>query len=140
MRIHSIFFIYGPKQFLESQAGENLCIIRAMIKGMVTIEDFNKLDIRIGKVLSVEKIQGADRLLKFTFDVGDEQREIVAGMAEFFSDLAALEGKEMPLLLNIEPRTLRGQTSQGMIIAADVAGRPVLLHPEREVAPGSTVR
>ncbi len=108
---------------------------------MVTIEDFNKLEIRIGRVLSVEKIQGADRLLKFTFDVGDESRDIVAGMAEYFSDLDLLKGKEMPLLLNIEPRTLRGHTSQGMIIAADdEEGQPVLLHPEREVAPGSTVR
>jgi methionine--tRNA ligase beta chain len=107
---------------------------------MVTIEDFNQLDIRIGRVLSVEKIPRADRLLRFTFDVGDEQRDIVAGMAEFFSDLAALEGKEMPLLLNIKPKTFRGHTSHGMIIAADVDGRPVLLHPEREVAPGSRVR
>ena len=107
---------------------------------MVTIEDFNKLDIRIGKVLAVEKVEGADKLLKFTFDVGDERREIVAGMAEFFSDLAGLVGKEMPVLLNIEPRTLRGQISQGMILSADVHGRPVLLHPEREVAPGSIVR
>lgn len=107
---------------------------------MVTIEDFNKLDIRIGKVLAVEKVEGADKLLKFTFDVGGEQREIVAGMAEFFSDLAGLVGKEMPVLLNIEPRTLRGQISQGMILAVDVHGRPVLLHPEREVAPGSIVR
>jgi tRNA-binding EMAP/Myf-like protein len=51
---------------------------------MVTIEDFKRLDIRIGRVLSVERVQGADKLLKFSFDVGDEQRDIVAGMAEFF--------------------------------------------------------
>ena len=107
---------------------------------MVTIEDFKRLDIRIGKVLSVERVQGADKLLKFSFDVGDEQRDIVAGMAEFFSDLTGLEGKEMPILLNIEPRTFRGQTSHGMILAADVDGRPVLLYPEREVAPGSIIR
>jgi len=107
---------------------------------MVTLAEFNKLDIRIGKVLAVEKVSGADKLLKFTFDVGEEQREIVAGMAECFPDLDALRGKEMPVLLNIEPRTLRGQTSHGMIIAADVNGRPVLLRPESEVAPGSRVR
>jgi methionine--tRNA ligase beta chain len=107
---------------------------------MVTIEDFKRLDIRIGKVLSVERVQGADKLLKFSFDVGDEQRDIVAGMAEFFSDLTGLEGKEMPILLNIEPRTFRGQTSHGMILAADVDGQPVLLYPEREVAPGSIIR
>lgn len=110
------------------------------MKSMVTIEDFHRLDIRIGKVLSVEKVSGADKLLKFIFDLGEEKRQIIAGMAEFYSDPSILEGKEMPLLLNIEPRTFRGQVSQGMIIAADVDGRPVLLHPEKEISPGSIVR
>ncbi|MCZ6768676.1 MAG: methionine--tRNA ligase [Acidobacteria bacterium] len=106
---------------------------------MVTLEDFQKLEIRIGKVLSVEKVAGADKLLKFIFDVGSEQRQIIAGMATFFPEPASLVGKEMPVLLNLEPRTFRGQVSHGMIIAADVDGHPVLLHPEREVAPGSMV-
>ncbi|MCZ6877543.1 MAG: methionine--tRNA ligase [Acidobacteria bacterium] len=110
------------------------------MKSMVTIEDFNKLDIRIGKVLSVEKVSGADKLLKFIFDLGEEKRQIIAGMAEFYSEPSILEGKEMPLLLNLEPRMFRGQMSEGMIIAADVDGRPVLLHPEREISPGSIVR
>jgi len=105
------------------------------MKSMVTIEDFNRLDIRIGKVLSVEKVPDAEKLLKFIFDLGEEKRQIIAGMAEFYSEPSILEGKEMPLLLNIEPRTFRGQVSEGMIIAADVDGRPVLLHPEREISP-----
>ena len=130
-------------------AVENLCRVRAKLyfqwwdgkmKSMVTIEDFNRLDIRIGKVLSVEKVSGADKLLKFIFDLGEEKRQIIAGMAEFYSEPSILEGKEMPLLLNIEPKTFRGQVSQGMIIAADVDGRPVLLHPEKEISPGSIVR
>ena len=106
---------------------------------MVTLEDFQKLEIRIGKVLSVEKVAGADKLLKFIFDFGSEQRQIIAGMATFFPEPSSLEGKEMPVLLNIEPRTFRGEVSHGMIIAADVDGHPVLLHPEREVEPGSMV-
>ncbi len=106
---------------------------------MVSLEDFQKLEIRIGKVLSVEKVAGADKLLKFIFDVGSEQRQIIAGMATFFPEPSILVGKEMPVLLNLEPRTFRGQMSHGMIIAADVDGHPVLLHPEREVAPGSMV-
>ncbi len=110
------------------------------MKSMVTLEDFNKLDIRIGKVLSVEKVPDAEKLLKFIFDLGEEKRQIIAGMAEFYSEPSVLEGKEMPLLLNIEPRTFRGQVSEGMILAADVDGRPVLLHPEREISPGSIVR
>ena len=104
------------------------------MKSMVTLEDFNRLDIRIGKVLSVEKVPDAEKLLKFIFDLGEEKRQIIAGMAEFYSEPSILEGKEMPLLLNIEPRTFRGQVSEGMIIAADVDGRPVLLHPEREIS------
>jgi methionine--tRNA ligase beta chain len=107
---------------------------------MITFEDFKKLDIRIGKVLSVEKVPDADKLLKFVFDLGNEQRQIMAGMAEFFPDLNVLVGKEMPILTNLEPRNFRGHTSHGMIIAADVNGSPVLLHPEREIPEGSVVR
>lgn len=107
---------------------------------MVTLEDFKKLDIKIGKVVSAEKIPDSDKLIKFVFDIGGEHRQIIAGMAEFFPDTAILLGKEMPLLLNLEPRQFRGNTSEGMIIAADVDGRPVFLHPEKEIPPGSIIR
>jgi methionine--tRNA ligase beta chain len=107
---------------------------------MITFDDFKKLEIKIGKVVSVEKVPDADKLLKFVFDVGFEQRQIMAGMAEFFPDPSVLVGKEMPLLMNIEPRAFRGHDSHGMIMAADVDGHPILLHPEREIAPGSIVR
>lgn len=107
---------------------------------MISFDDFKKLDIRIGKIISVEKVPNADKLLKFTFDLGDEQRQIIAGMAEFFENPQGLVGKEMPILTNIEPRTFRGHTSHGMIIAADDNGRPILLHPEIEIPPGSHVK
>ncbi len=55
------------------------------MKSMVTIEDFNRLDIRLGKVLSVEKVSGTDKLLKFIFDLGEEKRQIIAGMAEYYT-------------------------------------------------------
>lgn len=64
----------------------------------------------------------------------------MAGMGEFFTDLSTLVGKEMPILVNIETRKLRGYDSQGMILAADVDGRPVLLHPDEEVPQGSMVK
>lgn len=107
---------------------------------MITFDDFKKLEVKIGKVKSVEKVPDADKLLKFIFDVGSEERQIMAGMAEFFPDPSMLIGKEMPILMNIEPRNFRGNTSHGMIIAADVDGHPILLHPEKEIAPGSIVR
>lgn len=108
---------------------------------MITIEDFKKLDIRIGKVISVEKVPDADKLLKFIFDIGGgEERQILAGMAMFFPDPSVLIGKEMPLLLNIEPRMLRGYESRGMIMATDANEAPVFLHPAHDVPPGSVVR
>lgn len=107
---------------------------------MITFEDFKKLEIRIGKVVSVEKIPETDKLLKFIFDLGSEKRQIIAGMAEFFPDLSVLVGKEMPILVNIEPRKFKGYKSEGMIMAADVDNKPILLHPEKEVPPGSIIK
>lgn len=107
---------------------------------MIDIDEFKKIEIRIGKVISAEKVPGADKLIKFIFDLGDSRRQIMAGIGEFFNDPLILIGKEMPVLVNITKRKLRGYDSEGMIIAADVDGRPVLLYPETEVPPGSIVR
>ncbi len=108
---------------------------------MITIDDFQKLEIKIGRVKSVERVEDADKLLKFIFDIGNgEERQILAGVAEYYADLNALIGKEMPLLLNLKPRKLRGLESQGMMLAIDSNGSIALLHPDLEVDPGSTVR
>jgi len=106
---------------------------------MITYEDFQKLQIRIGTVVSSSKVEGTDKLLKLEVDFGDEKRQIMAGMAEFFPPEYLL-GKQLPILMNLEPRKFRGLESHGMILAADVGGRPVLLHPEREIPVGSIVR
>lgn len=107
---------------------------------MISIEDFKKIDIKIGRVKSVEKVEGADKLLKFIFDFGGEEKQIISGIAEFYTDLSSLVGKEMPVIVNLEPRTIRGYESQGMVLCADSEGHPVLLHPESDVPPGSLVK
>jgi methionine--tRNA ligase beta chain len=107
---------------------------------MITYEEFKKLDIRIGKVVSAERIPDSLKLVKLMIDFGTEQRQILAGIAEFFPDLSVLPGKEMPFIINLEPRKMRGFESQGMMLAADTAGRPVLLHPGEDVPPGSIVK
>ncbi|MFA6981486.1 MAG: methionine--tRNA ligase [Patescibacteria group bacterium] len=106
---------------------------------MITIDDFKKLEIRIGKVVSAEKVAESKKLLRLIFDFGSEQRQILAGISESFPDPSVLVGKEMPVLVNLEPRELMGYKSEGMIVAADADDGPVLLHPEREVLPGSIV-
>lgn len=106
---------------------------------MISFEDFKKLDIRIGKVLTCEKIEGSDKLLKLEVDFGEEKRQIVSGIAEFFTP-ESLVGKEFPFVVNLEPRVLRGVESSGMIMAVSVEGRAILLTPEEEVPPGSVVK
>ena len=106
---------------------------------MITFEDFTKIDLRIGTVLSAARVEGTDRLIKLDVDMGTEKRQIVAGMGEFLEP-DAFVGKQVPVITNLEPRKLRGVESQGMLLAADVDGRPVLLHPIENVPPGSVVR
>ena len=106
---------------------------------MISIEDFKKLEIKIGTVISVERIEGADKLLKLQIDFGSEQRQILAGLAQFYAR-EILIGKQMPVIVNLEPRTMKGLESQGMILAAGNGVEPVLLMPEKPVPPGSEVR
>lgn len=106
---------------------------------MISYDDFKKLDIRVGRILSAEKIPGTNKLLVMKIDFGAETRQIVAGIGAVYVPDHII-GKEIPALLNIEPRRIQGVDSHGMILAVDVAGRPVLLHPDSAVPAGSTVR
>ncbi|MFQ5820870.1 MAG: methionine--tRNA ligase [Candidatus Heimdallarchaeota archaeon] len=101
---------------------------------------FKKLDLRIGKILSAHRVEGTDHLLKLKIDIGEAQpRESVAGMAAFKSP-QELEGKLVPVVTNLQPATIRGITSEVMILAADIKGRPILLYPETEIPPGTKIR
>jgi methionine--tRNA ligase beta chain len=112
---------------------------RVFEEKMITFDDFKKMDMRIGKVLSAEKIEGTDKLMKIEIDLGTEKRQLVAGIADMYEP-HSLIGKEIPVLMNLEPREIRGIESQGMILAVDVGGKPVIMHPDREVPPGSIIR
>lgn len=105
---------------------------------MATIDDFAKLEIKIGTIISAEKVEDADKLLKLEINLGDEKRTIASGIAEWYKP-EDLVGKQVPVLVNLEPRNFRGVESQGMILAAgdDIA---VMMHPDRELPPGSKVR
>jgi methionine--tRNA ligase beta chain len=99
-----------------------------------------KLEIKIGKVISAEKIPEGGKLLKLVVDFGNETKQIMSGIAEHYTDPSVLVGKEMPFVTNLEPRKLRGYESAGMILAISTEDRPVLFHPEIEVPPGSIVK
>lgn len=107
---------------------------------MISYDDFAKLDITIGVIKSVEVIENADKLLKLSVDVGeDEPRQIVSGIREYFEDPQFLVGKQCPFLTNLEPRTIRGYESQGMILAASHDDIFSLLIPHNELPAGTKI-
>lgn len=108
---------------------------------MATIDDFHAIEMKVGKILSVERIPDADKLLKLSVDFGEEApRQILSGIAEYYEP-EALIGKECPFVTNLEPRTIRGQISYGMILAVGTSDDGIaLLHPDKGVSPGSTLR
>lgn len=106
---------------------------------MVTYEDWKKIEVRIGQIISAEKIEKADKLLKLEVDFKDDKKIIVSGIAHKYNP-EDLIGKQMPFITNLEPREIFGIVSQGMILAAhDKDGGPVLMHPDSEIEPGSKV-
>lgn len=109
------------------------------VKETVEYQTFEKLDIRVGKVLECEKVPKADKLLKFKIDDGMGGRTIVSGIAKFYNP-EDLVGKEVCFIANFAPRKLKGVESQGMILSAeDADGRLVVIGPTGEVRPGSSV-
>ena len=110
------------------------------MKDIIQYDDFAKLDIALGTILTVEISDGADKLLKLMVDVGEEApRQILSGIREFFSDPQSLVGRQCPFVVNLAPRTIRGFESQGMILASLSCEIFALLEPSIILAPGSRV-
>ncbi len=104
----------------------------------INYDHFAKLNIRIGTVIEAEKIENTDKLMKLLVNFGDEKRTIVSGIAEWYSP-EDLVGKQVPVLINLEPRKLKGVESQGMILAADEDGKAILLNPIKKIPDGTPV-
>lgn len=105
----------------------------------VTFDEFKKLDIRIGTVVACEKVEDADKLLKLEVDFGEFKRQIVSGIAEWYSP-EDLVGKQCPFLVNLEPRTIRDVESQGMLLVVEAENKLVMLSPEEKMPEGSKIR
>ncbi|MFV0506416.1 MAG: methionine--tRNA ligase [Bacteroidales bacterium] len=109
------------------------------IKDTVNFDDFMKMDIRVGKVLECEKVPKTKKLLKFLIDLGSEKRTVVSGIAEHYK-AEELIGKEICIIVNLEPRNIKGIESCGMILSAeDKDGSLKIIMPQSNVLPGSTV-
>ncbi len=109
----------------------------------VDYSDWEKLDLRVGKILKVEEIEGADKLYKLEVDLGKElgKRTLCAGIKKYYPK-EDLKGKKIIVFANLKPRMLRGIESQGMLLAADDSedGKVVLLSPESDIEVGSKIK
>ena len=102
----------------------------------ISFSDFQKMDIRIGKIESAERVEGTDRLLNLKVSFGTEKRQIVAGLAQMYSP-EQLVGRKTIFLFNLEAKRMRGLESRGMILVAGSEGRYTLLVPDRDVPEGA---
>jgi len=106
----------------------------------ISIDDFMKIDLRVAKVLTAEKVPNSRKLVKMTIDVGTEQRTLVAGIAEAYEP-EQLVGRTIAMVFNLKPAKLMGIESNGMVLAASPeGGQPTLVSFEGEIAPGTRVR
>ena len=107
----------------------------------IKFDDWSKLDLKVGKILKVEDIEGADKLYKLEVDIGDEKRTLAAGIKKFYSK-EELKGRKCIVFCNLEPKKLRGIESKGMILAAGSKEENicVLIEPEKDVEVGSEIR
>ena len=106
----------------------------------IGIEDFTKVEMRVGQVKTAERVEGADKLLQLQVDIGDEVRQIVAGIAQVYKP-EDLVGRKVVVVTNLQPRKLRGVESNGMIVAASTAdGSPVLAGFLEDVPVGARLK
>jgi len=108
-------------------------------KAYITYADFMKVNLRIGNILEAGPHPNADKLMVLKVDLGEKVIQLVAGIRASYT-AEELPGKRIVVVENLEPKPLRGVESQGMLLAASVDGKPVLLTPEREVAAGTQVK
>lgn len=106
---------------------------------IIKFEEFIKNELRIGKIITAEKVEGSPKLLKLWVDFGTEQRQIISGIAKSY-ETEFLVGKEALFIVNLEPREIMGLMSNGMILCATASGLPVILQPEKEVLPGTQIK
>ncbi|MBI2514635.1 methionine--tRNA ligase [Candidatus Wolfebacteria bacterium] len=114
---------------------------------MISFEDFKKLDLRVAKIIFAERVENSEKLLKLKVDCGDKNEagesvphQIIAGIAQFYEPENLID-KEIVIVANLEPRTIVGLESQGMLLAVNCDGNePILLIPEKPVPPGTIIR
>ncbi len=104
----------------------------------ISFKDFQRLDLRVGKVVGVENVPGRGKILSLLVDIGEDTRQVVVGGAEYYNP-SYFMGRQVVILVNLQPKTIAGVESRGMLLAAVQGERPVWLTVEEEVKPGTKI-
>ncbi|MEK7101714.1 MAG: methionine--tRNA ligase [Patescibacteria group bacterium] len=110
-----------------------------MSKERISIDEFSKIEVKIGTVRSAERVPETDKLLRLMVDFNEDggPRQIISGIAAYVSELELLVGRQLAFVTNLEPRTIRGIESNGMLFAVGADETFAFLTPDREVPPGT---
>ena len=113
--------------------------IRKVKQERISFKEFQKMKLKVATIKQAEEIENSKNLIKLIVDLGTEERQILAGIKQHYK-AEDLIGRQIVVIVNLEPATIMGEKSDGMLMAADIDGEPILLQPEREVPPGTTIK
>ncbi|EKD23601.1 MAG: hypothetical protein ACD_81C00213G0006 [uncultured bacterium] len=145
--ILDVYYLYAKRQPKVATKHEKLVEAPAVTKeehtttneGEITYDDFAKVELKVAKIMEAERVEKSEKLIKLQLEVGDEKRQIVAGIGKAYGP-EELVGKEIIIVANLAPRALMGVESHGMLLAAGGAENPVLLTPEKDIESGAKVK
>lgn len=108
---------------------------------MINYDDFKKVEMKIGKVLSAERVEGSDKLLKLSVDFAEESpRQVISGIGKYFENLESVIGNQYAFVTNLEPRSIMGFESQAMIIAASTEAAIAFFDAPESIPPGTLLK
>lgn len=105
----------------------------------ISYDEFKNVELKIATIIGAESLEKSRNLIKLQIDLGEEKRQILAGIKQYYSP-EDLVGKQIVVVTNLKPATLMGEESEGMLLAADIDGEPIILHPDKDVPPGTGVK
>ncbi len=106
---------------------------------MINYEQFSQIELRVATILSAERVEGSEKLLRLRVSLNEDARQIIAGIGKKYAP-EELAGRQIVIVANLEPRMLMGMESQGMLLAADSPDGPVILMPREEVPSGTKIK
>ncbi len=127
------------KDFLKEEEARQAPPKKEEKMEMITFDEFKKMDLRVGEILTAEKVEGTDKLVKMEVDIGTEKRSMVAGVADVYSP-EELAGKKVIVIVNLKPAVIRGIESRGMLLAAEIEGKAIIPFFDKDVPAGAKVR